>query len=132
MNGQFHTIRSSEDSERFQDVSNGLHDGHIIRVEYVNSGVSCTDNSIFYDPLRTNLVFHILVTSLPGKPTFEIVFNKVLECQIKTDYYSDMIGFSIQFLDHGYMLWADDIPTDIDLLKQGTYVIAESIQYRML
>jgi hypothetical protein len=43
-----------------------------------------------------------------------------------------MIDFSILFLDNGMLLWADDISPNISDLKQGSYVVAETIQYRKL
>ena len=43
-----------------------------------------------------------------------------------------MIGFSIVFQENGSLLWADDICSDIPLLKQGTYVIAKTMEYRKL
>ena len=132
MNGQYHTIRTSEDIERFQDVSNGLHDGYITHVEYNNNGISAVEHGLHFDYTRLSLIIHVLVTSLPNHPTFEISFRNISEWQIKSFHFSDMIGFRILILEDGTFLWADDISCHIDDLKQGSYVIAESIQYRLL
>ena len=132
MNGQYHAIRTSKDIERFQDVSNGLHDGYITHVEYNNSGISFVEHGLRFDYTGLSLVIHVLVTSLPGHPTFEISFRNILEWQINSFQFSDMIGFSILILENGTFLWADDISSNIDDLKQGSYVVAESIRYRML
>ena len=129
---QYHTIRTSEDIERFQDVSNGLHDGYITHVEYNNNGISFVEHGLRFDYTGLSLVIHVLVTSLPGHPTFEISFRNILEWQINFFQFSDMIGFSILNLENGTFLWADDISSNIDDLKQGSYVVAESIRYRML
>lgn len=132
MNGQNHTIRTSKDIERFQDVSNGLHDGYITHVEYNNSGISFVEHGLRFDYTGLSLVIYVLVTSLPGHPTFEISFRNILEWQINSFQFSDMIGFSILILQNDTFLWADDISSNIDDLKQGSYVVAESIRYRML
>jgi len=52
-----------------------------------------------------------------------------LEWQINAVAFSDMLGFSILMLESGKFLWADDVSDSIAELKQGAYVIAESIQY---
>ena len=132
MNGQNHTIRTSKDIERFQDVSNGLHDGYITHVEYNNNGISAVEHGLYFDYTGLSLIIHVLVTSLPNHPTFEISFRNISEWQIKSFHFSDMIGFRILILEDGTFLWADDISCHIDDLKQGSYVFAESIQYRLL
>ena len=132
MNGQYHAIRTSEDIETFQDISNGLHDGYITHVEYNNKGISVGENRLHFDYTGLSLIIHVLVTSLPGHPTFEIAFRNIYEWQIKFFQFSDMIGFNILILENGTFLWADDISCNIDDLKQGSYVISESIQYRRI
>lgn len=123
---QYHTIRTSEDIERFQDVSNGLHDGHITHVEYNNKGM------LDYDYTKLSLVIHVFVTSLPEHPTFEIFFRNVCEWQINIFHFSDMIEFSIRVLEGGRFLWADCDSNDINDLKKSCYVVAEEIQYRRI
>lgn len=132
MNRQYRTIRTSEDIEAFQDISNGLHDGYITRVEYTNTGISAIDHGLHFDYTGLRLILHVLVTSLPDHPTFEISFRNIYEWQIGCFQFSDMIGFSILILENGTLLWADDISGNIDDLKRGSYVIAETIQYRQL
>lgn len=129
---QYKSIQNAADVEEFQDISNGLHDGYITGVSYVNNGISAVENGHTFDYLGKNLVIRVLVTSLPGEPTFELVFHKVLEWRIIDFHFSDMIGCSIVFLDDGFLLWADDICSDVDMLKRDCYVVAESMQYRQL
>lgn len=129
---QYHVIQTSADVEAFRDAANDLHDGYITHVAYNNTGIFSHDGGLFFDYRGTTLILHILVTSLLGHPTFEIVFHNIYEWQIKEHGFSDMIAFSIVFLDNGTMLWADDCASDIAELKQGSYVIAESIAYRQL
>ena len=132
MNGQFHTIRTNADIEIFQNISNGLHDGYITHVEYNNNGISAVEHGLQFDHAGLSLIIHVLVTSLPDHPTFEISLSNIYEWQINSFPFSDMIGFSILILENGTFLWADDISCNIDDLKQGSYVVAESIQYRLL
>lgn len=132
MNGQWHTIRTSADIESFQNTSNGLHDGYITHVEYNNNGISVVEHGLCFDYTGLSLVIHVLVTSLPDHPTFEISFCNIYEWQINSFQFSDITGFSILILDNGTFLWADDVSCNIDNLKQGSYVVAESIQYRLL
>lgn len=132
MNGQYHTIRTSADIEIFQNISNGLHDGYITHVEYNNKGISAVEHGLLFDYTGLSLIIHILVTSLPGHPTIEISFHNIYEWQMNSFLFSDMIGFSILILENGTFLWGNDISGSIDDLKQGSYVISESIQYRLL
>lgn len=132
MNEQYRTILTSADIEAFQNVSNGLHDGYITRVDYNNKGISAVAHGLHFDYTGLSLIIHVLVTSLPEHPTFEISFRNIIEWQINSFQFSDMIGFSILILENGTFLWADDISSNIDELKQGSYVVAESIQYRIL
>ncbi len=129
---EYFEIRTPADVQRFQEISNNLHDGHITYVEYKNSGISVEGNQIFYNYDQRSLTIHVLVTSMIGHPTFEIVFRSIVEWRIEDYHFSDMIGFSILFLGEGSLLWADDISTNIDDLKRGSYVVAGSIQYRQL
>lgn len=132
MSGQYYTIQTNADIEMFQKVSNGLHDGYITHVEYDNKGISFADHGLHFDYSGLSLRICVLVTSLPEHPTFEITFRNIYEWQINSFQFSDMIGFSILILENGTFLWADDISSNIDDLKRDSYVIAESIQYRIL
>lgn len=125
-------IKTPADIQKFLDTSNSLHDGYITRVEYNNTGISAHDNGLSFDYSKKNLIIHVLVTSLPGHPTFEIVFRNILEWQINECQFSDTTDCSILFLDNGLLLWANDSSPVMEDLKQGYYVVAESIQYRQL
>ena len=127
---EYRVIKTNADVQEFQDISNGLHDGHITHMEYNNTGITARGNCLYYDYRGTSLIIHVLVTSLSGHPTFEIAFHNILEWQINEHDFSDITGFSILFLANGMLLWADDISPNIADLKRGSYVVAESIQYR--
>ena len=130
---QWHPIRTEADVQVFDERSNGLHDGHIIGVEFRNTGIRpAEEGGLYLDYAGKNLTLQVLVTSLKGHPVFELSFRNVWEYQIQDYGFSDMIGFSIVFQENGSLLWADDICSDIQLLKQGTYVIAKTMEYRKL
>ena len=132
MEKQYCTIRTNADIEIFQDISNGLHDGYITHVDYHNNGISAHDHGLSFDYTGLSLMIRVLVTSLPGCPTFELTFRSVYEWQIRSCQFSDMAGCTIRILENGTFLWADDVSRDIDDLVHGSYVIAQSIQYRQL
>ena len=125
-------IQNDVDVAQFQDITNGLHDGFITQVAYVNNGITAGEHGHSFDYTGISLVIHVLVTSLPGEPTFELVFHTVSEWQIQESQFSQMLGCSILFPDKHSLLWADDISSDIAQLKHGCYVVAESMQYRKL
>lgn len=129
---QYHLIQTDTDIAHFEDISNGLHDGYIIQVDYRNTGISHCDGGLQFDYDGLSLTIHVLVTSLPGHPTFELLFHNVPEWQIRQYQFFDMLGFSIVRLDNGYFLWTDDVSSNMEDLKQGSYVVAESIRWRKL
>ena len=132
VNNDYHVIKSTADVKELQAVSNGLHDGYILHVEYCNNGISACNHHLSFDYSKKALRLHILVTSLPEHPTFEIFFQNILEWQVNEYQFSNMIGFSVLFLDNGMIMWADGISSNMDDLKSGSYVIADTIQYRQL
>lgn len=132
MSNQYKTIRTPADAETFQDKANGLHDGYITHVGYHNGGISARENYLSFDFRETSLVIQILVTSMRGHPTFELHFRGVTEWQIRDCQMSEMTDCTILFLDDGKLLWADDCSANLSDLKKGSYVIAESIQYRKI
>ena len=79
LGNEYHVIKTAADVHEFQNVSNGLHDGYITHVEYSNTGISAHDNCLTFDYTGTSLFIHVLVTSLPGHPSFEISFHNVTE-----------------------------------------------------
>ena len=72
-NAEYKVILTAADVQEFQNISNGLHDGYITRVSYVNTGISSLVQGHAFDMAGKNLLLHILVTSLPGKPTFDTI-----------------------------------------------------------
>lgn len=125
-------IQTLADVQAFQNEANGLHDGYITHVGYHNGGISAQENYLSFDFRETSLVIQIMVTSMRGRPTFELLFRGVKEWQIRDYQMSEMTDFTILFPESGLLLWADDCSPNLSDLKKGSYVIAESLQYRAL
>ena len=127
----FNEIKTEKDIHDFIENTNSLHDGYIIGVQYTNDAVTNVDkNGYFINPDAKKLSLRILVTSILDT-VVEIEFDGVLEWQIK-DNQMDMTGTSIRFVEHDRILWVDDVFINLNELKNGSYVIADSMRWRIV
>ena len=55
----FNSINKAEDITYFLNEINYLHDSYIIKVEYINDGISKIDHGLYFDPKQTKLVLKI-------------------------------------------------------------------------
>ena len=122
----FNEIKTKKDIQEFIDKTNSLHDGYIIGVQYTN----VDENGYFINPNAKKLSLRILVTSI-SDTVVEIEFDGVLEWQIK-DNQMDMTNTSILFVEYDRILWVDDVFTNMNLLKNESYVIADSMRWRIV
>ncbi len=124
-------IKTQKDVEHFLEKTNSLHDGYVIGVQYTNDAITNVDeNGYLIDPDAKKLILRILVTSIRDT-IVEIEFDGVLKWQIKDDQ-GDMTDTSILFVEHDRILWLDDIFTNMNELKNGSYVIADSMRWRIV
>ena len=124
-------IKAQKDVENFLEKTNSLHDGYIIGVQYTNDAITNVDeNGYFINPNAKKLSLRILVTSI-WDAIVEIEFDGVLEWQIK-DNQMDMTDTSILFVEYDRILWVDDVFTNMNELKNGSYVIANSMKWRIV
>ena len=123
-------VRSTEDINNFLDKTNALHDGYVVGVKYINSGISKTERGHFFEPEKTKLVLQILLTSI-WDAVVEIEFDGLFEWQIKDNQFSGIINTSV-FFDKNRIVWLDDIYTDTEAMKKGSYVIAASMKWRII
>jgi hypothetical protein len=123
-------VKSVEDINNFLDKTNSLHDGYVVGVKYINSGISKTERGHFFEPEKTKLVLQILVTSI-WDAVVEIEFDGLFEWQIKDNQFSGIINTSV-FFDKNRIVWLDDIYTDTEAMKKGSYVIAASMKWRII
>ena len=127
----FNEIKTREDIRVFLEKTNSLHDGHIINVQYINNGISKSENGYWLVPDQTKLTLQILVTSI-WDAVVEIEFENVLEWQIKNCYYWDMTDTSVIFDEQNSIIWTDDVFINMEEIKTGSYVIAKSMKWRII
>ena len=125
----FNIIKTKKDIENFLDKTNALHDGYIIGVQYVNGGITKLDYGHHFNPEQTKLTIQVLVTSIYDT-IVELEFENLLEWQIK-DNHSDILDVSVFFNEENLIVWMDDIYTSAEDMKKGSYVIAESMKWRI-
>ena len=126
----YHAIKSAKDIQHFLDKTNALHDGYIIGVQYVNSGISRVDGGHYFDPARTKLILRILVTSIYDA-IVEIEFEDLAEWQIRDDQM-DITDTSVMFDDRGWIIWSDDTYISMAEVKKGSYAIAGAMRWRIV
>ena len=126
----FELIKSSKDIKNFLDKTNSLHDGYIIGVQYTNKGISRIEYGHLFNPEQTKLSLQILVTSICDS-IVEIEFEELLEWQIKDNQW-DITDTTVIFADQHWIVWSDDVYTNMDELKKGSYAIAKSMRWRIL
>ena len=124
------SIKNINDINIFLEETNSLHDGYVVKVRYNNDGISKIEGGHYFEPSKTKLVLQILVTSICDA-VVEIEFENLLEWQIK-DNQSDIFDVSVFFNENNLIVWMDDIYISAEEMKKGSYVIAESMKWRMI
>ena len=124
------SIKNIKDINIFLEETNSLHDGYVVNVRYNNDGISKIEGGHYFEPSKTKLVLQILVTSI-WDAVVEIEFENLLEWQIK-DNQSDIFGVSVFFNENNLIVWMDDIYISAEEMKKGSYVIAESMKWRII
>ena len=124
-----HSIKRTKDINNFLEETNSLHDGYVVKISYNNDGISKIEGGHYFEPSKTKLVLQILVTSI-WDAVVEIEFENLLEWQIK-DNHSDILDVSVFFNEENLIVWMDDIYTSAEDMKKGSYVIAESMKWRI-
>ena len=125
-----HSIKSIKDINNFLEETNSLHDGYVVNVRYNNDGISKIEGRYYFEPSKTKLGLQILVTSICDA-VVEIEFENLLEWQIK-DNQSDIFDVSVFFNENNLIVWMDDIYISAEEMKKGSYVIAESMKWRII
>ena len=125
----FNEIKSSEDIKNFLDETNSLHDGYIIGVQYTNQGLLRTEGGYSIDPEQTKLILQICVTSICDT-IVEIQFESIAEWQIKDNQW-DITDTAVMFNEQQRIVWLDDVYTNMAEIKNGSYVIAKSMKWRI-
>lgn len=125
----FNIIKTKENIKNFLDKTNALHDGYIIGVQYTNGGITKLDYGYHFNPEQTKLIIQVLVTSICDT-VVEIEFENLLEWQIKDNQW-DITDSSIMFDENGSIIWLDNVYTNAEEMKKGSYVIAKTMKWRI-
>ena len=124
-------IKTQKDVDYFLEKTNSLHDGYIIGVQYTNDAITNEDeNGYLINPDAKKLILRILVTSIRNT-IVEIEFDGVLKWQIKDDQM-DITETSVIFTENDRILWLDDVFANMNELKNGSYIIADSMKWRIV
>ncbi|MBE6638984.1 MAG: hypothetical protein E7616_05975 [Ruminococcaceae bacterium] len=126
----FNEIKTSKDIQVFLEKTNYLHDGYIINVQYTHNGITKIENGHYFNPTQTKLILQILVTSI-WDTVVEIEFESLLEWQIK-DNHRDITDTSVIFDEQNWIVWSDGVCISMDEVKKSSYVIAESMKWRIV
>ena len=126
----FSSIKTAEDITYFLNEINYLHDSYIIKVEYINDGISKIEQCLYFNTKQTKLVLKILVTSICDT-VVEIEFDNIVEWQIK-EHQWEITDTSVVFIEDNNIVWCDDIFESLEELKKGSYVIAKSMKWRVV
>ncbi len=126
------SIKNKRDVRHFLDQTNSLHDGYVIGVQYTNNGIMNTDaDGRFLNPDDTKMILRILVTSMDDM-IVEMEFVGLSEWQIKDNVYQKEITDTEIFFMDGMIAWSDDFYEDPLAFREGSYVIAKSMKWRIL
>ena len=125
-------IKNKRDIRNFLDQTNSLHDGYIIGVQYVNNGIVKTDEGgRFINPDDTTLILRILVTSMDDM-IVEMEFDGLSEWQIRDIVYQKEITDTEIFFTGGMIAWVDDFCENPLMFREGSYVIAKSMKWKIV
>lgn len=128
----FKSIKTKKDIENFLEETNSLHDGYIIGVQYFNNGISSVGDKYYFDCEKTKLILQILVTSICDT-VIEIEFEDLVEWQIKERGMMDeMTDTAILFNAQNMIVWTNDTYINMEELKNASYVIAQSMKWRIV
>ena len=126
----YRSIKEIKDIKRFLDDTNALHDGYVIGVQYANEGIARKGKGLWLDSEQTKLCLKVLVTSIYDT-VVEIVFENLVEWQIKDNQW-EIAETAVVFCEKDCIIWSDNAFTNDDELKEGSYVIAKSMKWRIV
>lgn len=122
-------IRTSADAANMLELCNGFHDGMITSVNYT-ADVTVHETG-GYEQGSDELILRILLTSIIGCPTVEMIFRNVTSWQITGTYLFGAI-FDCAYGIYQNILWADAPSSDRVHLQTATYVCATKVEWRIV
>ena len=103
-----YTIKTDEDIRLFLEMTNFLHDGYLIGVEYVNGAVLNVDeNGCCVNPDDKKLLLRFLVTSI-WNTVVELEFDAVREWKLEEDGW-EFLDTSVHFEGERLFGWTASI-----------------------
>ncbi|MBE6610277.1 MAG: hypothetical protein E7634_06380 [Ruminococcaceae bacterium] len=126
----FNEIRSSDDIKLFLDKTNMLHDGYILDAKYEYHGIEKIENELWFCPGQDKVTIKIVATSI-FDAIVEIEFDKVSEWQINSRN-TEIFAAYVDFIEPDRIIWAGEFNEDMDEMKKNSYVIAQSMKWRIL
>ena len=127
---EYNCIRNQTDADYFIEQANGLHDGYITSLQFINDGIETKNGYTSYDYSKRKLVMQILVTSQIGSPTVEMVFENIIEWQVcfgTSDIFGCLFGF-----DGNVITMTDGPSLEREILYQNTFIQATQVSWRIL
>ena len=127
MRETFHNISTEQDIAYFLEATNGLNDGCLTGVQFLHRGHT-PGNPHKVDPSLAELRIYYMVCSLRDS-LVELVFSAPAEWQIKESPFAFGIEdtATLCLTENGNILWTDGSDG-----QQGSYVIAETMQWRFV
>ena len=126
----FAPIKTPEDIALFLDKTNSLHDGYVLDVRYTHNGITKLEHGHYFEQEKTKLTVRILVTSI-WDTVVEIEFEDIWDWQYKHRQL-DITDTSVWFDEQKRIVWTDSNCADTVKTKEGSYVIASSMKWRIV
>lgn len=123
-------VTTKKDIAEFLQRSNSLHDAYLLSARFENSGIG-TGNPRMIDNRKTRLRLCYVVTSIRDT-VIELVFEGLREWTIRHPPYYEVLDTTVSFSEDGLVIWADDLSTAPEDRKECSYVIAETMKWRIV
>ncbi len=131
MAASFTAILNKTDIDYFRNQVNDLHDAYLIHATFSHNGHT------FGNPHRIDFQMAVLrlcfaVTSLPGTPVVELIFEGVLQWHLNSDPSGDMISTCLSIDEQGTIFWGDDQSAMLPECRDAcSWVRASSVTWRI-
>lgn len=124
----YNIIKTENDVRELRELSNNMHDGIVISLDFKNHGIIRTgEYSIRYEYDKVDIKLQIMVTSICDK-VFELYFKGVDRYRINSNSFDEILEFAVKFDEHGWVTWYDDYPND----NLANFVHAMEMSWRIV
>ncbi len=131
MSNTFVKILKTADIDHFREQVNDLHDAYLIHAGFSHNG-HYFGNPHLIDPLNSELRLCYAVTSLPGVPVAELIFEGVLEWHLVSDPNGDILSTHLAMEKDGTIFWGDDGSAALPECRDDcSWVRAQAMKWRI-